>query len=123
MKSQEKRRQQYRASILGVGKASYQKKYDKAMSGRDPVAAIAAKCLDCMHWQRSRIAACPIVCCPLWPYRPFTNAQARQIPAAAKTRKKPQRCTRSAPRRRRKRSSKSQSPSTPRKRRFNQRRR
>ncbi len=69
----QKRRRQYRASIPGAGKASYQKKYDKAMSGRDPKAAIAAKCLDCMHWQRTRIRECPIVCCPLWPYRPFTT--------------------------------------------------
>jgi len=42
-------------------------------AGRDPKAAIAAKCLDCMYWQRTRITECPIVCCPLWPYRPFTS--------------------------------------------------
>jgi hypothetical protein len=89
MKVQERRRQ-YRASISGPGKASYQKKYDKAMSGRDPQAAIAAKCLDCMHWQRGRIAACPIVCCPLWPYRPFTRAEKLEAPTASKKRKEPQ---------------------------------
>jgi len=43
------------------------------MSGRDPKAAIAAKCLDGMHWQRMRIRVCPLVCCPLWPYRPFVG--------------------------------------------------
>ncbi len=91
MKVHEKRRRQYRASIPGPGQASSQRKYDKAMSGRDPQAAIAAKCLDCMHWQRGRIAACPIVCCPLWPYRPFAGAEAREAPAASKKRKKPQR--------------------------------
>jgi len=69
-------RRRYRASIPGVGKVSYQKKYDKAMSGSDPHAAIAAKCLDCMYWQRTRITECPIVCCPLWPYRPFTSEKA-----------------------------------------------
>lgn len=26
-----------------------------------------------MHWQRMRIRECPIVCCPLWPYRPFVG--------------------------------------------------
>lgn len=75
------RRRQYRASITGPGRTSYQRKYDKAMSGADPQAAIAAKCLDCMYWQRSRITECPIVCCPLWPYRPFTSE--KRLDAAA----------------------------------------
>ena len=66
-------RRRYRETIPGAGKAVYQRKYDKAMSGRDPKAAIAAKCLDCMHWQQGRIKECPIVYCPLWPYRPFTG--------------------------------------------------
>jgi hypothetical protein len=66
-------RRLYREAIPGVGKAGYQRRYDKAMSGRDPKAGIAAKCLDCMHWQRTRIKECPIVCCPLWPYRPFVR--------------------------------------------------
>ncbi len=87
MRVQERRRR-YRASIPGEGKVSYQKKYDRAMSGRDPKAAIAAKCLDCMYWQRSRIAECPIVCCPLWPYRPFTSASALEAPPTRKKRKK-----------------------------------
>jgi len=83
----QERRRRYRASIAGEGKGSYQKKYDRAMSGRDPQAAIAAKCLDCMYWQRSRIAECPIVCCPLWPYRPFTRPAALDAPASRKKRK------------------------------------
>lgn len=66
-------RRRYREAIPGADKATYRKKYDKAMSGQDPRAAIAAKCLDCMHWQRTRIRECPIVCCPLWPYRPFVG--------------------------------------------------
>ena len=74
------RRRQYRAAIPGVGRTSYQKKYDQAMSGRDPTAAIAAKCLDCMYWQRTRIKECPIVCCPLWPYRPFASQSAKSLP-------------------------------------------
>lgn len=106
----EQRRRQYRASILGVGKVSYQKKYDKAMSGRDPQAAIAAKCLDCMHWQRSRITECPIVCCPLWPYRPFVSETVREASGAPRKRRKPQRRTASATRRRKKPNSKSKAP-------------
>lgn len=84
----QERRRQYRASIPGEGKGSYQKKYDRAMSGRDPKAAIAAKCLDCMYWQRSRVAECPIVCCPLWPYRPFTSEPSLNAPTSPKKRKK-----------------------------------
>ena len=84
----EQRRRQYRASIPGIGRISYQKKYDKAMSGRDPQAAIAAKCLDCMHWQRTRITECPIVCCPLWPYRPFASEKLRASPALPEKPKK-----------------------------------
>ncbi len=84
----QERRRQYRASIPGEGKGSYQKKYDRAMSGRDPKAAIAAKCLDCMHWQRGRVAACPIVCCPLWLYRPFIRASSPDAPASRKKRKR-----------------------------------
>jgi len=95
----QERRCQYRASIPGAGRTSYQKKYDKAMSGRDPKAAIAAKCLDCMHWQRSRITECPILCCPLWPYRPFTGESPFSTPARAKKPKKLQRRKAPAPRR------------------------
>ena len=91
MKVHEKRRRQYRASIPGPGQVSSQRKYDKAMSGRDPQAAIDAKCLDCMHWQRGRIAACPIACCPLWPYRPFAHAEMAEAPTPLKKRKKSQR--------------------------------
>jgi hypothetical protein len=87
MKAQTRRRQ-YRASISGPGKTSYQKKYDKAMSGRDPQAAIAAKCLDCMYWQRGRITECPIICCPLWPYRPFTSEKMLEAPEPPKKSKK-----------------------------------
>ena len=67
-------RQRYRQAIPGVENAAYRKKYDKAMSGRNPKAGIAAKCLDCMNWQRTRIKDCPIVYCPLWPYRPYVRA-------------------------------------------------
>jgi hypothetical protein len=81
------RRRKYRAAIPGVGKASYQKKYDKAMAGGDPKAAIAAKCLDCMYWQKTRITECPIVCCPLWPYRPYTSETVPATAAAASRKK------------------------------------
>jgi len=43
--------------------------YDKAMTGRKPLAAIRAKCHDCQNWQLSEIKGCAIEQCPLWPYR------------------------------------------------------
>lgn len=74
-------RRRYRESIPAVGRAGHERRYDKAMSGRDPKTAIAAKCLDCMCWQRTRVKECPIVWCPLWPYRPFArNGQAGTSP-------------------------------------------
>jgi hypothetical protein len=90
----QERRRQYRALIPDPGKTSSQKKYDKAMSGQDPKAAIAAKCLDCMQWQRGRITDCPILCCPLWPYRPFTSEIAIETRAVPK---KPRKQRRSKP--------------------------
>lgn len=95
----QERRRQYRASIPDPGKTSSQKKYDKAMSGQDPQAAIAAKCLDCMQWQRGRITDCPILCCPLWPYRPFTSDKPLETPAPAPRPRQPKR-RKSAPARR-----------------------
>jgi len=75
MKKVHEQRRRYKESIPGADKGAYRRKYDQAMSGRDPKAGIAAKCLDCMHWQRTRIKVCPIVCCPLWPYRPFVSSR------------------------------------------------
>jgi len=49
--------------------APYRNTYDKAMAGRKPLAAIRAKCQDCMNWQNAEIKACNIPYCPLWPYR------------------------------------------------------
>lgn len=49
--------------------ASCRAVYDKAMSGRKPLAAIRAKCHDCQNWQLSEIKNCKIETCPLWPYR------------------------------------------------------
>ncbi len=34
-----------------------------------PVKAIRAKCLDCSCGQVKEIRECPVMTCPLWPYR------------------------------------------------------
>ena len=67
--------------------APYRNTYDKAMAGK-PMAAIKAKCQDCMNWQREEIKQCTIEYCPLWPLR-----NGRKLRPAAqgvqKTRKAP----------------------------------
>ncbi|MDD4890921.1 MAG: hypothetical protein PHU85_13450 [Phycisphaerae bacterium] len=52
--------------------------YDKAMTGRKPLAAIRAKCHDCQNWQLAEIRGCAIDTCPLWPYR-----MGRKTPSAS----------------------------------------
>ena len=47
------------------------KQYRKAMKGRSLRAAVNAKCLDCSCWQRTEVRDCPVVNCPLYPYRPY----------------------------------------------------
>jgi hypothetical protein len=53
--------------------SSYRGNYRKAMSGKSRAAALKAKCLDCMNWQRTEVTACAAETCPLYPYRPFQN--------------------------------------------------
>lgn len=31
--------------------------------------AIRTKCLDCSKWQQSEVRECPVIKCPLWPWR------------------------------------------------------
>jgi len=50
------------------------------MSRRSLRAAIDNKCRDCIYDQhspgtwREQVAGCPVVDCPLWPYRPAATA-------------------------------------------------
>lgn len=43
--------------------------YLRAITGRNPLKAIRAKCLDCMCWQTNEVRNCDLTGCPLWPYR------------------------------------------------------
>ena len=45
--------------------------YQRAMSGRDPKAAMDASCLDCCGWEdEEEVFLCTDHGCPLYPYRP-----------------------------------------------------
>ena len=58
----------------------YQANYKTALSGKSRAAAIKAKCLDCMGWQRVEVASCPIETCALWLYRPYRIAEKLRSP-------------------------------------------
>jgi len=49
----------------------YKKQHEKALRGHSLPAAINAKCLDCMCWQREEVRKCTITDCSLYPYRPY----------------------------------------------------
>jgi hypothetical protein len=51
---------------------SYRANYVKAISG-SKAAAIKAKCLDCVNWQRKEVEDCSITTCPLHPTRPYQH--------------------------------------------------
>ena len=62
--------------------ALYRGTYDKAMSGTSRNKAIRAKCQDCMNWQTAEIPRCPVVTCPLWPYRPGAKRAQKTSPGS-----------------------------------------
>ncbi len=54
---------------------AYRKNYDRAMSGQSRRAAMHAFCLECCQWERVEVRICTSYACPLYPYRPYTDAQ------------------------------------------------
>jgi len=66
------------AKKLAAMPAVYQTGYLRAVSGRSPKAAIKAFCLECVGWQRADVADCTALACPLWSYRPFRGAVAKE---------------------------------------------
>lgn len=58
----------YRDNIPDIYNGAYIKLYDKAMTGKSRVAAMKAKCLDCVCWQGAEISRCGVPTCPLYPY-------------------------------------------------------
>jgi hypothetical protein len=61
----------WRRNIPGMHNDSYRRNYDKALSGNSLSAAVKAKCLDCMCWEKVEVRDCAVVTCPLWLYRPY----------------------------------------------------
>jgi hypothetical protein len=64
--------------------AKFRTLYRKALDGElSPRQAIKAKCQECCGWEdlHVRVARCTVRTCPLWPLRPYQEAQeARQGP-------------------------------------------
>ena len=58
--------------------ASCRNVYKKAMKGRSLRAAVNAKRLDCSNWQKNEIDLCPVVGCPLYPYKPYPTKQTQK---------------------------------------------
>ncbi len=50
---------------------AYAGHFHRAYAGNSRQAAVTAKCLDCTCCQRAEIRQCPVIECPLWPYRPY----------------------------------------------------
>lgn len=56
--------------------ASARRLITRAFNGcASPRQAIKAKCLDCCCYDRSEVADCRVVLCPLWRYRPFQESR------------------------------------------------
>lgn len=65
-----------RADFLATVPTSARGIVGRAFTGTaSPRAAIKAMCLTCSNYDRDEIAACPVILCPLHPYRPFQNAR------------------------------------------------
>lgn len=67
--------EKWRSHIPDIHNGAYRRKYDKAMNGKSLRAAVDSKCLDCVCWQSSEIAKCPVLTCPLYPYRRYGKSQ------------------------------------------------
>ena len=60
--------------------ATQRRGYLRAVAGKSLRSAINAQCLDCCCFQRTEVAACEILHCPLWSYRPY---QPKEEPCAS----------------------------------------
>jgi len=70
MNNREQLRRWYR-NIPNLYHGAFRRKWIKALQRRSMMAAIQAKCQDCMCWQNTEVRLCNIITCPLWQYRPF----------------------------------------------------
>lgn len=69
-------REEITEKTLGAAPVSAKMILERAFSGSaSPRAAIKAKCLDCLNFDRKAIRACTGYSCPLWAYRPFQDSE------------------------------------------------
>lgn len=58
--------------VLKAAPVSAKTILERAFEGAaSPRAAIKAKCLECLNFDRKAIGACTGYSCPLWAYRPY----------------------------------------------------
>ena len=68
----------WRQNIPDKHNGAYRRTWEAAMLKKSMRKAVNAKCQDCMCWQQNEIKECPIITCPLWPYRPLKSPQKEQ---------------------------------------------
>lgn len=79
-------RQSAVAARAGQMPKSCRATYLKATRGKaSPRVAIKAFCLECVGWNRAEVRRCTATACPLWLYRPWTDSEEKESPAAATT--------------------------------------
>ena len=64
---------QNQAKHLNTVPIKYRGIVARAYSGKSKAAALKAKCLECVGFQRNEITACTAFACPLHPYRPYKD--------------------------------------------------
>lgn len=65
-------RDEVTAKMLGTAPVSARSTLERAFAGSaSPRAAIKAKCLECLNFDRAAIRVCSGYSCPLWRYRPY----------------------------------------------------
>ena len=69
IKIREEQIKEYRNNIPNKFKDAYRKTYDKAVARKSFMAAIKAKCLDCMCWEGKEVKGCTQYSCPLYAYK------------------------------------------------------
>ena len=64
--SKEQKRHEFMKEVPGTMKNIFLMAFK-----RSKASAVKAKCLECSSFQRTEVALCNIVVCPLWEVRPF----------------------------------------------------
>jgi hypothetical protein len=65
----------WRRNIPDIFRGKFRRQWESAIARKSMRAAVDVKCADCTNWQNVEIRECPVICCPLWAYRPLQNEQ------------------------------------------------